>query len=417
MNVAERPNVIFPLEPASERYLIESCPFPTKNPDQYPEINDGIEFKASKHLAFPLEVPSHIKVLKSDPSAGIGCVKLVELETSKYSRKIGLEDLAYTAPFRVLSDEGVKAFNQVIEKHEDEFAISTARNPKIIRSLGYISKFVRDLNESNELLDHLSTLANVSVAPHPMVTNYSQINFGEPPADKSSAAAPADIWHLDSVDYVLVILLTEGFEGGELLVSNMDPTQAMARIRANDLPDELTSRIKYPKPGYGIFMQGSRIAHAVAPLTGGNSTRITSVSAYSSRDAFRIDRPSIYNALAQNHTKDVYDPDYTRNIAWRCKGKLEYLVKNPQFDNLDKSDEVLKLVIDQLVMARKFMKGEQTDDAPLPKGVKLVQGGFKRANDNDKEQTDDTPSSKRIKLVQGGIEKANDNDNGDEEGK
>lgn len=388
MNAAERPKEIFPLDPASKRHLIESCPFPTKNPDQYPEINDGVEFEASKHLAFPLEVPSHIKVLRSDPSAGVGCVKLVEVETSKHSRKVGLEDLAYTAPFRVLSDEGVEAFHQVIQKHEDKFAIRTARNPKIIRSLGYISKFVRDLNESHELLDHLSTFANVSIAPHPMVTNYSQINFGEPPTDKSSDATPADVWHLDSVDYVLVIMLTEGFEGGELLVSNMDPNQAMARIRANDLPDELTSRIKYPKAGYGIFMQGCRIAHAIAPLTGGNS-RITAVNSYSSRDAFRIDRPSIYNALAQNHTKDVYDPDYTRNIAWRCKGKLEYLVKNPQFDDLDKADEVLKLVIDQLVMARSLMKGEQTYDAPLSDKIRLVQGGFEKANDDDNNNNDD----------------------------
>merc|ERR1712232_1329808 len=191
--------------------------------------------------------------------------------------------------------------------------------------------------------------------------------MGEPPnpqkqvegedSKTAAAAAPADVWHLDSVDYVLVIMLTDGFDGGELLVSNMDPNQAMARIRANDLPDELTSKIKYPKPGYGIFMQGCRIAHAVAPLTGGNTSRITAVNSYSSRDAFRVDRPSIYNALSQNHSKDIYDSEYLRNIAWRCKGKLDF-------------------IIDQLTLARRLMKGEETYDAPLPEDIKMEQGGF-----------------------------------------
>merc|ERR1712003_428527 len=139
-----------------------------------------------------------------------------------------------------------------------------------------------------------------------------QINFGEAPREGEEHAKPADVWHSDSVDYVLVVMLTEGFEGGELLVSNMDPNQAMTKIRADELPSEFTTANKYPKPGYGIFMQGCRIAHAVAPLTGGSS-RITAVNSYASMDITRIDRPSIYNALSVNHTKEVYDPDYLRH--------------------------------------------------------------------------------------------------------
>jgi len=73
-------------------------------------------------------------------------------------------------------------------------------------------------------------------------------------------------------------------------------------------------------------MQGCRIAHAVGAVTAGAS-RITAVNSYASRDVLCIDRPSIYNALAQNHTKEVYDPDYLRNIAWRCIGKLDYDVR------------------------------------------------------------------------------------------
>jgi hypothetical protein len=373
---AERPRSIFPIDAVSKRHLTDKCPFPMTTPDQYPEKVEKIAFDASKHLVNPLEVPSHIKILESDPSAGDQCVKLVEVETATHERKVDLENLAYTAPFRVLSEEGVKAFREVIDDNVEDLSICTPRNPKIIRALGYVSKFVRDLNESQVLLDHLSSFANVDIAPHPMVTNYSQINFGEPPTDQNSSAIPADVWHLDSVDYVLVIMLTDGFDGGELLVSNMDPNQAMDRVRANNLPNEYTSLIKYPKAGYGIFMQGCRIAHAVAPLTGGSTPRITAVNSYSSRDSFRVDRPSIYNALAQNHRKEVYDAEYARNIAWRCKGKLEYLIENPQFEDAEKTDHILKLVIDELTMARSLMKGEKSYAAPLPATIAIKQGGF-----------------------------------------
>jgi len=385
---AERPRSIFPVDAVPNRYLAKKCAFPLTKPDQYPlEQEEQVIFNASKHLAHPLEMPSHMKILESDPKSGNDCVKLVKVETANHERKYNLENLAYTEPFRVLSETGVDAFREVIDKHEKELSICTPRNPKIIRALGYVSKFVRDLNESPILLDHLSSLANVDIAPHPMVTNYSQINFGEPPKKKESGSGisvgePADVWHLDSVDYVLVIMLTEEFEGGELLVSNMDPNQAMERVRANNLPHNLTSRIKYPKVGYGIFMQGSRIAHAVAPVTGGTVPRITAVNSYASRDAFRIDRPSIYNALAQNHTKQVYDAEYTRSIMWRCKSKLEYLIDNPQFDDREKSDHILKLVIDQLTMARRLMRGEESFAAPLSEDIKIEQGGFEKIDEN-----------------------------------
>ena len=227
-------------------------------------------------------------------------------------------------------------------------AIVNLRNPKIIRELGFTSKFFRYFNESPELIRHLSTFANVPLCAHPMTTNYSQINFGEAPREGEDHTKPADVWHLDSVDYVLVVMLTDGFEGGKLLVSDMDANQAMEKNRTNDFLSELAR--------YGIFMQGSRIAHAVSPLTAG-STRITAVNSYASRDVMRFDRPSIYNALSMNHTKGVYNPDYLRHIAVRCMWKLEHLVKNSSYDCPDQGEEILDLVIDQLAMTRRLIKG------------------------------------------------------------
>lgn len=332
--------------------------------------DDVIEFDPKLHLA--LEVPSHIKVLQSDPDAGHDCVKLVQVPALDPRNDEHLEDLAYTEPFRVFSDQGLQVFQSIVTSNES-MAISTPRNPKIIRGLGHKSHFVRDFNESPELLSHLSKFANIDIAAHPLTTNYSQINFGDPPKDAATAGVPADRWHLDSVDYVLVIMLSDGFEGGELLVSNMDPNQAMEKVKMDTLPDELTSRVKFT-PGYGVFMQGSRIAHAVAPLTGGVAPRISVVNSYVSRDALRVDRPSIYNSLAINHSPATYNPEFLRHVAWRCMGKLDYLVKNPNFDSPQDGEDLLDLVIEQLSMAKRLMKGEEKHDVPMPKTVQELLG-------------------------------------------
>jgi hypothetical protein len=168
-------------------------------------------------------------------------------------------------------------------------------------------------------------------------------------------------------------MLSDGFEGGELLVSNMDPNQAMEKVKTDTLPDELTSRIKFT-PGYGVFMQGSRIAHAVAPVTGGVAPRISVVNSYVSRDALRVDRPSIYNSLAINHSPATYNPEFLRHVAWRCMGKLDYLVKNPNFDSPQVGEDLLDLVIEQLSMAKRLMKGEEKHDVPMPKTVQELLG-------------------------------------------
>lgn len=360
-------------------------PYPTRYPMDYPpqqypqrlqqENNrapkeENIVFDAKKHLHYPLQAPPNIHILQQEDNDKTDHIKLVKVPSST-ARKPHVEDLAYTEPFRVLSDEGVRAFKSIIQTSEEQgMAIETPRNPKIIRGLGFTSAFVKDFNESPELLDHLSTFANVQIAAHPMTTNYSQINFGNAPKEGETEAKPADVWHLDSVDYVLVISLTDGFKGGELLVSNMDPNHSMECIRRDSLPEESILRNVYGPPGYGIFMQGSRIAHSVAPVLSG-ATRITVVNSYASCDPSRIDRPSIYNALAQNHMKEVYDPDYLRCIAWRCLGKLNHLVSSPSYDNLKEGEELLELVIDQLCTARDLMKGEKKFDVPLSTKVNL----------------------------------------------
>ena len=298
VNESERPKAMFPVALSNSRTATKSIqsppPFPSRYPSEYPPRlypqqkqcsgnsdeyeNDDLVFDPSRHLHYPLQIPPNIHLLEQENGSS-DTIKLVKVPSSQ-KRKPNAEDLAYTEQFRVLSDEGVEAFRTIITTSEEQgMAIETPRNPKIIRGLGFTSKFVQDFNESPEFLHHLSTFANVPIAAHPTTTHYSQINFGNPPKEDETEAKPADIWHLDSVDYVLVVMLTDGFEGGELLVSNMDPNLSMECIQKDALPPESILKNVYEKPGYGIFMQGSRIAHSVAPVLSG-STRITAVNSY-----------------------------------------------------------------------------------------------------------------------------------------
>ena len=85
--------------------------------------------------------------------------------------------LAFSSSFRVLSDEGLRAVRGVIARNE-KFAKSNERTPKMLRGLGYRSKFMRDLAYCPELLDFLSRMSGHPITPDAMPMNISHTNFG-----------------------------------------------------------------------------------------------------------------------------------------------------------------------------------------------------------------------------------------------
>ena len=71
-----------------------------------------------------------------------------------------------------------------------------------MRGLAYVSKFIRDFNRCPMIAERMSIFAGKSLNSHAMPMNYSHVNIGVPGAGKK-----VDQWHLDSVGYVLVILM------------------------------------------------------------------------------------------------------------------------------------------------------------------------------------------------------------------
>jgi len=184
-----------------------ACPdFPTHRHAEYPEDTDEtIIFDPEVHL--DIEEPKSMTTLK-----------FKELPFAE-ARALPNYDPAYSAPTRVLSKEGVKALKSIVLKHA-HLAKTNPRQAAALRGLTYKSKFIRDMMSNQKLLAFYSHLAGQPVCLHSFNMNAIQANLGKVQKVKKDI----DKWHFDSVDFVMVIILSDmdGMVGGELEVLKMD---------------------------------------------------------------------------------------------------------------------------------------------------------------------------------------------------
>jgi len=280
------------------QHISSAAPFPQNRPRGYnahPDsqnslVDGGIVFDPAKHLA--LEDPTWLKMLIKNQRddnddflqfpVPVNATPGGTAFTTK-NTPVAFNGLAFTSSFRILSDEGVRALREVI-RHNERYAKCNERIPKTLRGLGYRSKFVRDFTYSKDVLNHLSKMSGVPVIPHSANMNIAQINFGQIGVSKK-----VDQWHLDSVPYVMVILLSDAtdMQGGDLQVARLPNAQMALNQIHNDAVDPSSiDVVNYPGPGHAIFMQGSRIAHGVTPVKHAREPRLTLVNSYQSANPF-----------------------------------------------------------------------------------------------------------------------------------
>jgi len=268
--------------------------------------------------------------------------------------------LAFSAPFRLLSDAGVKALREVIALNEKHACALPSRAAKALRGLGYRSQFIRDFNSCPVIRAHLSQMAGTPLGPHHMPMNLSQTNFGEIGANK-----PVDQWHIDSVPYVMVLLLSDatGMEGGKLQVANLgDPKAAIETIQTKGISSSQMDVVDYPGPGYCVFMQGSKIAHSVTAVTKANEPRLTVVNSFQSLNPFSPDRTSYITFKDLDGNAAPFE--FARHVSWRVAGQLDYLMKAKLFGE---ENEVVKILDDaarELQRARDLVSGAFEDERP-----------------------------------------------------
>lgn len=295
-------------------------------PDSFPEGMklEGELFDPSKHLA--LENPSHIKDLD---------FKNVPFPFSSDEATVK-RHLAYSRPFRVLSEAGVKAARTSLELHQDELMNTTHRAPKFIRGLGYVSNWHRAFAQSPPVLDIMSKIARDQLVPHNHGMNISHCNIGDIATGKA-----VDQWHTDSVDYVLVVILSDitDMKGGALQVlqkpdANNTKGTLFTTLQKEGIPEDLVETIKYSAgmPGYGILMQGSKILHRVTEVLAGREARMSLVMSYTPLRPFSIDRTRFHahrDGFCDGEPIAVVE--FARHKAWRVQGQMQYIIDNIKF--------------------------------------------------------------------------------------
>ena len=340
---------------------------PADHPESAPKGilpgKETVRFDPAIHLQ--LEPPAYIKTLSNDlvqfplPVCAAAVDETTMMVRSCSGHELPFTGLAYSAPFRLLSDAGVKALRDVIAANHEHAHRLQSRSTSL-RGLGYRSQFVRDFNLSAEVLAHFSSIAGTPLGAHHMGMNMSHTNFGE-----IGDGRPVDSWHIDSVPFVCVILLSDATDmvGGRLQVAMLgEAHEAIRQVRAVTLDASAIDEVDYPGPGFCIFMQGSRIAHAVTPVLAAREPRLTCVNSYMSLNPFASD-PTLFTSFKkiEAHAAPF---EYARHVAWRVRGQLDYLMRQPLFGEDETIVQMLADAARELASARDLLSGREEQLLP-----------------------------------------------------
>ncbi|CAF1447565.1 unnamed protein product [Didymodactylos carnosus] len=318
--------------------------------DKYPLVDDEPKYDPSIHLNI---VEPEFVVLLNNNFQRVKHAPAIDFEQGVYKSQV-----AYTAPFRILSDEGYKVLKSII-KREFINCEGDQRQPNRIRHIGYRSKWIRDFNRCPIVLEFLTKLcgSNEPLMATTLKSSYSHTNIGLVDPTKN-----IDQWHVDSVPYVIIILACDMTNtiGGELQLIEREKQEALKLIAEynGEIPDEYVQNIDFGGAGSVIFMQGCEIAHRVKPVLAGTEPRLTVVNSYMSRNPF-VTEKTRYNTFVYEPTCDY---EFTLHKAWRAREQLKALMMYdkdwPSKENLIKR---LNLVINELVDCRDLLNGTATD--------------------------------------------------------
>lgn len=172
---------------------------------------------------------------------------------------VGSAEMTDGGVFHFLTVRALAVLHEII--HEHARLIRSNDRHTFLRGLGYHSAYVRDLCYDPAVLAHLRALTGLDLIPHYLFSNVGHVNVGVP-NDRE-----VDRWHLDSVPYVLVILLSdpEIFSGGVLEYEK----------------DGAIVPVRFTAAGQAFFMKGSSVRHHVTRLVSGR--RLTLINSYMER--------------------------------------------------------------------------------------------------------------------------------------
>lgn len=330
-------------------------------PVAFPNTNLNLNHKYTKNEDFLFDEKIHLDI--KAPQFIIDLTFQYIPYPYRHMDKTEFMGLGYTLPFQLLSDKGVDIIKKIVMKNMN-IVKENERNSNI-RGLAYISTFIRDFSYCKRVIDLFSDITQNALCLHNCFMNIAQINVGKiSPNNK-----PVDQWHTDSVDYVMVLILsnTTSMIGGELQVLEiMDANgQVFNDLKVKGIPSKMVKKIKFPKPGSCILIHGSLLMHSVSPVTKGIEPRFSLINSYITKDVFKRD----YTRLStfRDQSKDppnIANLEYARHIAWRTRGQLQYILDDMNYakNNTHDISNIFNNVISELKSAEQIITKKKESD-------------------------------------------------------
>jgi hypothetical protein len=233
-----------------------------------------------------------------------------------------LSPLAITAPFQLLSDEGVAALQEICGELE-QFSVGDERIAKKVRGSIYRSRFLHGMYHDESVLAFLRELAQAPLEPHPVSHHAIHINYA--PDDLSRNV---DQWHRDviSFDYVLMVTDPRPMRGGrfEYFLGSVEEGRALLESGAG-LPPERVASPEFPGPGWAVLQQGHRVLHRAARLEE-RYQRITIVGSYWTPLADREDPTDLPTILSVDGA-EIALVEWSRYQARVAAHRLEHFAR------------------------------------------------------------------------------------------
>lgn len=295
--------------------------FPKDSPSPYIRLQDEPLFDASRHL----------QLCTPDSTTS-----LAELGYSAAEISACLSPLAITSAFRVFSDEGLAVMQGLAQRmksnRNDSLGTGNNRLGSFIRGAGYRSQFVRDFCQCPQLLAFLSDIADTPLAQHSVPAVACGINYA--PEDITRAV---DSWHVDSVAFDMVILLTDPttFSGGEFQYFYGTRAEGEALIGGSgeagttaELPSERVRTMDFCGGGWGFLQQGNKIFHRACRLQA-PADRITMVPSFVTLES-AADGTNVTNM--SNWSDPGICAELARHRAWLACDELQRLIDDLPLD-------------------------------------------------------------------------------------
>jgi len=265
---------------------------------------------------------------------------------------------AYSAPFQIFSEEGIKVIKKIIERERKQgVGPKTARGNKIaLRGLYYLSPWIRDLQNCRELRNHFQSVVGEELVPHPSFCNAPQVNLS-----LDGAKGPVDVWHYDSVAYTGVVLLNDISEmkGGKLEIMQHDKHYALDLLSKGK--DYKCEAVGYERPGKMILAQGSEILHHVTPVEN-KCTRISLIFGYAPANCFQPPKTILKTMQKVDTIHRMANYEFFREKAWQTMNCLNSYVKHmPYTPSGNLLGEKLRAVADELKRAADLLQDIEDD--------------------------------------------------------